>query len=143
MLEDLVRLLARRVETERLLGEPLRDWDVSRPAPYFGFEIPGEPGKYFYVWMDAPIGYLASFKNWCDRTGHNFDDYWAADSDAEEATDGTVTVSPRALSFCPTMALRGLRLRGKILDIEVADGSFTVSCDGEAQCAPLGSVLSF
>jgi len=65
------------------LEEGLRDWDISRNAPYWGFEIPDAPGKYFYVWMDAPIGYLASFKHWCDRTGHNFDDYWAADSGAE------------------------------------------------------------
>ncbi len=65
------------------LEEGLRDWDISRNAPYWGFEIPDAPGKYFYVWMDAPIGYLASFKNWCDKTGHNFDDYWSADSTAE------------------------------------------------------------
>ncbi len=65
------------------LSDGLRDWDISRNAPYWGFEIPDAPGKYFYVWMDAPIGYLASFKNWCDKTGHNFDDYWGADSDAE------------------------------------------------------------
>ncbi len=65
------------------LEEGLRDWDISRNAPYWGFEIPGAPGKYFYVWMDAPIGYLASFKNWCDRTGHDFDEYWKADSQAE------------------------------------------------------------
>jgi methionyl-tRNA synthetase len=65
------------------LEEGLRDWDISRNAPYWGFEIPDAPGKYFYVWMDAPIGYLASFRNWCDRTGHDFDEYWAADSKAE------------------------------------------------------------
>lgn len=65
------------------LEDGLRDWDISRNAPYWGFEIPDAPGKYFYVWMDAPIGYLASFKNWCDKTGHDFDEYWAADSKAE------------------------------------------------------------
>jgi len=54
----------------------LRDWDVSRDAPYFGFEIPGHPGKYFYVWLDAPIGYMASFANLCARTGLDFDAYW-------------------------------------------------------------------
>jgi methionyl-tRNA synthetase len=54
----------------------LQEWDISRDAPYFGFEIPGEPGKYFYVWLDAPIGYIASFQNYCDRTGHDFDSYW-------------------------------------------------------------------
>lgn len=61
----------------------LKDWDISRDAPYFGFEIPGEPGKYFYVWFDAPIGYMASFLNLCRREGIDFDEYWAADSDAE------------------------------------------------------------
>ncbi|GLS27962.1 methionine--tRNA ligase [Marinibactrum halimedae] len=66
------------------LDSGLQEWDISRDAPYFGFEIPGEPGKYFYVWLDAPIGYMASFKNLCDRTdGLNFDDYWAKDSTAE------------------------------------------------------------
>jgi methionyl-tRNA synthetase len=61
----------------------LQEWDISRDAPYFGFEIPGEPGKYFYVWLDAPIGYIASFQNYCERTGHPFDEYWQAGGDTE------------------------------------------------------------
>ncbi len=62
----------------------LQEWDISRDAPYFGFEIPDHPGKYFYVWLDAPIGYMASFKHLCDRTaGLEFDAYWAKSSDAE------------------------------------------------------------
>jgi methionyl-tRNA synthetase len=61
----------------------LQDWDISRDAPYFGFEIPGAPGKYFYVWLDAPIGYMASFRNLCDREGLDFDAFWDVDSDAE------------------------------------------------------------
>jgi methionyl-tRNA synthetase len=61
----------------------LRDWDISRDEPYFGFEIPGETGKYFYVWLDAPIGYLGSLLNYCRRTGADFDRYWKSDSDAE------------------------------------------------------------
>lgn len=61
----------------------LQDWDISRDAPYFGFEIPNAPGKYFYVWLDAPIGYMASFKNLCVRENHSFDDYWGPDSQAE------------------------------------------------------------
>ncbi len=61
----------------------LQDWDISRDAPYFGFEIPDAPGKYFYVWLDAPVGYMASFKHLCDRTGIDFDAYWRQDSDAE------------------------------------------------------------
>ena len=65
------------------LEEGLNDWDISRNAPYWGFEIPDAPGKYFYVWLDAPIGYMASFKNWCEATGHDFDYYWNQDSKAE------------------------------------------------------------
>lgn len=61
----------------------LQEWDISRDAPYFGFEIPDAPGKYFYVWLDAPIGYMASFQNYCDQKDLNFDDYWALDSTAE------------------------------------------------------------
>ncbi len=58
------------------LGEPLRDWDISRPAPYFGFEIPDAPGNYWYVWFDAPIGYIASTWEWCKRTGEKLEDWW-------------------------------------------------------------------
>ena len=61
----------------------LRDWDVSRPAAYFGFEIPGHPGQYWFVWFDAPIGYAASTLEWCELHGENFDDWWAADAPAE------------------------------------------------------------
>ncbi|HEY0198607.1 MAG TPA: methionine--tRNA ligase [Rhodanobacter sp.] len=61
----------------------LKDWDISRDAPYFGFPIPDAPGKFFYVWLDAPIGYLASFKAYCDKTGVKFDDFLAESSSAE------------------------------------------------------------
>ena len=61
------------------LHEPLKDWDVSRPAPYFGFEIPDSPGNYWYVWFDAPIGYIASTQQWCDRQGENLDDWWRSE----------------------------------------------------------------
>ncbi len=57
-------------------GEPLKSWDISRDGPYFGFPIPGHPGKFFYVWLDAPVGYLASLRNWCERNGKDFEDYW-------------------------------------------------------------------
>lgn len=63
--------------------EGLKSWDISRDAPYFGFEIPDKPGKYFYVWLDAPIGYLASLKNLSARTAINFDNYWQNDSQIE------------------------------------------------------------
>src|ERR1700674_5471945 len=64
-------------------SQGLRDWDISRDAPYFGFEIPAAPGKYFYVWFDAPIGYLASFSQLCERSGLKFEDFFAPDSSAE------------------------------------------------------------
>jgi len=66
------------------LDSGLQEWDISRDAPYFGFEIPGQKNKFFYVWLDAPIGYMASFKNLCDRTaGLEFDEYWKKDSTTE------------------------------------------------------------
>jgi methionyl-tRNA synthetase len=61
----------------------LQDWDISRDAPYFGFEIPDAPGKYFYVWLDAPIGYMASFKHLCAKKGLDFDAFWGKTSKAE------------------------------------------------------------
>ena len=61
------------------LAEELRDWDVSRPAPYFGFEIPDSPGNYWYVWFDAPIGYIASTQQWCDRHGEELSDWWQSE----------------------------------------------------------------
>jgi methionyl-tRNA synthetase len=75
-------------EVANKLGEwfdaGLQEWDISRDAPYFGFEIPDQAGKYFYVWLDAPIGYMASFKHLCDRTeGLSFDEFWAPRSTAE------------------------------------------------------------
>jgi methionyl-tRNA synthetase len=78
---------ARQEEVRAKLDEwfkaGLQDWDISRDAPYFGFEIPGAPGKYFYVWFDAPIGYLGSFKALCEKRGLNYDEYLAADSKAD------------------------------------------------------------
>ena len=65
------------------LDSGLQEWDISRDAPYFGFEIPDAPGKYFYVWLDAPIGYMASFKNLCDKEDLSFDEFWGKDSKAE------------------------------------------------------------
>ena len=61
----------------------LQPWDISREAPYFGFEIPGWPGKFFYVWLDAPVGYMASFQHYCEREGLDFDEFWGPESTAE------------------------------------------------------------
>ncbi len=75
---------ATRRKLDEWFGQGLQEWDISRDAPYFGFEIPDAPGKYFYVWLDAPIGYMASFRNLCERRADlDFDAFWATDSDAE------------------------------------------------------------
>ncbi len=87
MLRDWIKQGHVQEEMANKLGEwldgDLREWDISRDAPYFGFEIPDAPGKYFYVWLDAPIGYMASFKKLCEEKGLSFDDYWGEDSDTE------------------------------------------------------------
>ncbi len=87
MLQDWTRSGALQEEMANKLNEwfesGLQQWDISRDAPYFGFEIPNAPGKFFYVWLDAPIGYMGSFKNLCDKKGINFDEFWKEDSQAE------------------------------------------------------------
>lgn len=87
MLRDWTRAGHLQAEVRNKLAEwlegGLQQWDISRDAPYFGFEIPDAPNKYFYVWLDAPIGYMASFQNLCDKTDLNFNDFWAKDSDVE------------------------------------------------------------
>jgi len=86
-LKDWTRSGTLQGEAANKMGEwfenGLNDWDISRDAPYFGFEIPDAPGKYFYVWLDAPIGYMASFKKLCADNGLNFDEYWNEDSKTE------------------------------------------------------------
>ncbi len=87
MLTDWTRAGHLQPEVRNKLAEwldgGLQQWDISRDAPYFGFEIPDAPGKYFYVWLDAPIGYMASFQNLCTKQGINFEEYWAKDSTTE------------------------------------------------------------
>lgn len=87
MLKDWTRSGSLQSEVANKLAEwlesGLQPWDISREAPYFGFEIPGYPDKYFYVWLDAPIGYMASFKHYADQHGLNFDHYWGKDSEVE------------------------------------------------------------
>lgn len=86
-LKDWTRSGTLQGEAANKMGEwfenGLNDWDISRDAPYFGFEIPDAPGKYFYVWLDAPIGYMASFKKLCADKGIDFDEYWGKDSETE------------------------------------------------------------
>ncbi|MDX1648825.1 MAG: methionine--tRNA ligase, partial [Myxococcota bacterium] len=69
------------------LAEPLRDWDVSRPAPYFGFEIPDAPGHFWYVWFDAPVGYAASCREWCEARGEDFARWWGPAGPANAGTE--------------------------------------------------------
>lgn len=88
MLSDWIRSGALQEEVANKLTEwfeqGLKQWDISRDAPYFGFEIPNAPGKFFYVWLDAPIGYIGSFKNLCDKDSTiDFDSFWNKNSDAE------------------------------------------------------------
>ncbi|QYJ88537.1 methionine--tRNA ligase [Shewanella halotolerans] len=88
MLKEWTRSGSLQQEMANKLGEwfeqGLQQWDITRDAPYFGFEIPDAPGKFFYVWLDAPIGYMGSFKNLCNKRGDlNFDEFWAKDSTAE------------------------------------------------------------
>src|SRR4051812_3237189 len=68
---------------DKWLAEPLRDWDISRDSPYFGFKIPGETDKYFYVWLDAPVGYLSSTDRWCQEHGRRVEEFWGADADCD------------------------------------------------------------
>lgn len=89
----------------------LQEWDISRDAPYFGFEIPEAPGKYFYVWLDAPVGYMASFKHLCNqRDDLNFDDYWAEGSQAELYHFIGKDIAYFHTLFWPAM-LKGAKLR--------------------------------
>ncbi len=88
MLQEWTRSGSLQAETANKMQEwfesGLQQWDISRDAPYFGFEIPGEKNKFFYVWLDAPIGYMGSFKNLCDkRSDLNFDEYWSKESTTE------------------------------------------------------------
>jgi methionyl-tRNA synthetase len=68
---------------DKWLAEPLRDWDISRDAPYFGFRIPGEQSKYFYVWLDAPVGYLSTTDKWCQDHGRKLEEFWGRTADCD------------------------------------------------------------
>ena len=115
----------------------LQDWDISRDAPYFGFEIPDAPGKYFYVWLDAPIGYMAAFKNLCDRTGLDFDAYFGQDSQAEMYHFiGKDIVYFHALFWPATLAFAGYRAPTGVF----AHGFLTV--DGQKMSKSRGTFIT-
>jgi len=93
----------------------LRDWEISRDAPYFGFEIPDAPGKYFYVWLDAPVGYMASFKNLCEQKDIDFDAYWKEGSETElYHFIGKDILSFHALFWPATLHFSGYRAPSKV-----------------------------
>jgi len=115
----------------------LNDWDISRDAPYFGFEIPDAPGKYFYVWLDAPIGYMASFKNLCDKNGLDFDEYWKKDSVTElYHFIGKDILYFHALFWPATLAYSGYRTPTQIF----AHGFLTVN--GEKMSKSRGTFIT-
>ena len=98
----------------QFLNEPLRKWDVSRPAPYFGFEIPDSPGNYWYVWFDAPIGYIASALDWCRKTGEDFNSWWR-NKDSEVYHFIGKDIAYFHTLFWPTMLkLAGFNLPAKV-----------------------------
>ncbi len=115
----------------------LNDWDISRDAPYFGFEIPDAPGKYFYVWLDAPIGYMASFKKMCTDTGLDFDAYWAKDATTElYHVIGKDILYFHALFWPATLEYSGYRKPTKIF----AHGFLTVN--GEKMSKSRGTFIT-
>ena len=115
----------------------LADWDISRDAPYFGFEIPGAPGKYFYVWLDAPIGYMASFKNYADKNNLSYDEFWNKDSTTELVHFiGKDILYFHALFWPATLKYSGYRTPSKIF----AHGFLTVN--GEKMSKSRGTFIT-
>ena len=115
----------------------LADWDISRDAPYFGFEIPGAPGKYFYVWLDAPIGYMASFKNYADKNNLSYDEFWNKDSTTELVHFiGKDILYFHALFWPATLKYSGHRTPSKIF----AHGFLTVN--GEKMSKSRGTFIT-
>ena len=115
----------------------LADWDISRDAPYFGFEIPDAPGKFFYVWLDAPIGYMASFKNFAEKNKISFDDYWKNNSESELVHFiGKDILYFHALFWPATLEYSGYRKPTKIF----AHGFLTVN--GEKMSKSRGTFIT-
>jgi len=113
----------------------LKDWDISRDGPYFGFKIPGEQDKYFYVWLDAPIGYMASAKNYCDRHGMDFDELWNSRANELYHFIGKDIVYFHALFFPATLIGSGFKTANKLF----VHGFLTV--DGEKMSKSRGTFI--
>ena len=114
----------------------LKDWDISRPGPYFGFEIPDSPGNYWYVWFDAPIGYVSSTKEWCDAQGEQFDDWWRSESTEVHHFIGKDITYFHTL-FWPGM----LQTAGLSLPTKVHIHGF-LNVDGEKMSKSTGTLIS-
>jgi methionyl-tRNA synthetase len=130
-----------RNKMKEWVGEPgeskLGDWDISRDAPYFGFEIPDAPGKYFYVWLDAPIGYYASLLNYCERTGLNFEEWVKPDTTTEQYHFiGKDILYFHTLFWPATLHFAGYRTPTNVF----AHGFLTV--DGEKMSKSRGTLIS-
>ena len=130
-----------RNKMKEWVGEPgeskLGDWDISRDAPYFGFEIPDAPGKYFYVWLDAPIGYYASFLNYCQKKGLNFDEWVKPDTTTEQYHFiGKDILYFHTLFWPATLQFAGYRTPTNVF----AHGFLTV--DGEKMSKSRGTLIS-
>jgi methionyl-tRNA synthetase len=118
------------------LDDELRDWDISRDAPYFGFEIPGHPGKYFYVWVDAPVGYLSSTKKWCEKNDINFEEFWNADQTEIYHFIGKDIVYFHALFWPAMLKTAGIKAPNKVF----VHGFLTVN--GEKMSKSKGTFIS-
>lgn len=130
-----------RNKMKEWVGEPgdskLSDWDISRDAPYFGFEIPDAPGKYFYVWLDAPIGYYASFLNYCQKQGLDFDEWVKPDTTTEQYHFiGKDILYFHTLFWPATLQFAGYRTPTNVF----AHGFLTV--DGEKMSKSRGTLIS-
>jgi methionyl-tRNA synthetase len=130
-----------RNKMKEWVGDPgeskLGDWDISRDAPYFGFEIPDAPGKYFYVWLDAPIGYYASFLNYCQAKGLNFDEWVKPDTTTEQYHFiGKDILYFHTLFWPATLQFAGYRTPTNVF----AHGFLTV--DGEKMSKSRGTLIS-
>jgi methionyl-tRNA synthetase len=140
-LEDWTKSGTLQLEASNKLNEwfksGLSNWDISRDAPYFGFEIPGAPGKFFYVWLDAPIGYMASFKNLADDRNLSFDEYWQKGSQTELIHFiGKDILYFHALFWPATLSFSGFRTPSKIY----AHGFLTVN--GEKMSKSRGTFVT-
>ncbi|MEQ8847212.1 methionine--tRNA ligase [Botrimarina sp.] len=122
--------------------QELRDWDVSRPAPYFGFEIPDSPGNYWYVWFDAPIGYIASTQQWCDRHGEQLDDWWPPFSEKPSDACEIHHFIGKDITYFHTLFWPGmLRTAGLSLPAKVHVHGF-LTVDGEKMSKSKGTLVA-